>query len=354
MSDGNILIVWDRIGDYHRARVKALEELAGSSRVFTADLGSADKLYGWKTSSNPRHFLLSPKPVEERDFRKRVGAFRKVLKEKAIRNLAIAGYGRPEYIAFLLIGRLRGCRITLFAESWYGRQSLKNRLKGFFLKRLCQVCFVSGERARHHFEKVLGIPGKRILTGYSVVDNGHFAAPPSTEREPVLLCVARFSPEKNLPELIRAFQESRLSGSHRLRIIGGGSQREELEGLIRDPDRVELRDWVRYEDLPAEYARARYFILPSRFEPWGLVVNEAMAAGLPVVVSEACGCEPDLVRDDNGFVFKAGHPESLRRVLDKLATLPESGWQERSRASLRLISGYSCPDWARNLHNSFQ
>lgn len=354
MKDGNALIIWDRLGDYHRARVRAFENRVGREQVFTADFGGTDNLYGWETTGEAeRHFALSPKPVDKPDFFRRVLSFLRVIQRNGIRHLAIAGYGRPAYVAFIILGRLAGCRITLFAESWYGENSLRNRLKGAFLLIFCDRFFVSGSRARDHFHNRLGIPAERILTGYSVVDTAHFGRKSGEGREAVLLCVARFSPEKNLGALIDAFKASRLADSCRLRLIGGGGERENLEKRIGNCPAIEIRDWVSYGELPEEYARARWFILPSRFEPWGLVVNEAMAAGLPVIVSRACGCQPDLVTERNGFVFDHQSAGALKAVLDRLVDISDAEWMEMSGHSQALIRHFGCDDWARQLELSF-
>ena len=75
------------------------------------------------------------------------------------------------------------------------------------------------------------------------------------------------------------------------------------------------------DELPLYYARAKCFVLPSKSEPWGLVVNEAMASGLPVLVSNRCGCVADLVRDGtNGFVFDPFDTRSLAALLVKVST----------------------------------
>lgn len=349
-----ILIIWDRIGDYHRARIAALEQAVGPENVLYADLGGADALYGWNTTGqSDRYFLLSRRPVEQRDLAGRLAAFWRIVRDRGVTRLAIAGYGRPEYVLFILLGRLLGCRITLFAESWYGEGRAKNRLKGLFLRACCHGFLLSGIRAREHFEQRLGIPPWRIFIPYSVVDNDHFAQRSGAPREKIVLCVARFSPEKNLPLLIRSFEASRLAATHHLRIIGGGPQEEALRAAIKDPRRVELAGWVGYRDLPAEYARARFFVLPSRFEPWGLVVNEAMAAGLPVIVSDACGCQPDLVGPANGFVFPAGDGAALTGIFDRIAGLDSLQWEAMSTESRRIIGSLSCTAWARQLVRSF-
>lgn len=354
MPEARTLIIWDRIGDYHRARVRAYEKLVGENSVITADLGASDKLYGWDTTGESgRHFLLSRKPVDQRDIVNRARAFQQILKEHRITRVAIAGYAHPEYFLFLILGRLAGCRIVMFGESWYGTGKLKNFLKGLFLRTFVHKFLLSGKRAREHFEERLGIPAERILEKYSVVDNQHFMQDGTRAREAILLCVARFSPEKNLACLIGAFQESKLADVYKLRIIGGGPEKENLLRQVDTRGQIELVEWVQYAALPAEYERARFFILPSTFEPWGLVVNEAMAAGLPVIVSDACGCGPDLVTKRNGFVFAAGKRQELVRLLDRVAEMDEGEWTQMSNASLEIISGYSCADWAEQLRKGF-
>ncbi len=94
--------------------------------------------------------------------------------------------------------------------------------------------------------------------------------------------------------LIHAFQASGLAEEGwKLRLVGGGPQKEELVALSAEDASIEMRDWVSYEELPALYANASVFCLPSTFEPWGLVVNEAIAAGLTLVLSSDVGAVPE-------------------------------------------------------------
>ena len=352
---GKILIVWDRIGDYHRARVRELDNLAGPDQVCTADFGGRDALYGWEGSEDgKRHFVLSPKQVDQRDCFRRCGNFWSILRKRKIRNVAIAGYGRLEYVLFLVLARLLGCRVTLFAESWYGESLVKNRLKGWFLRLTCHRFFVSGQRAWNHFHERLGIPAKRIFSGYSVVDNAHFEGPAERSSPPVLLAVARFSPEKNLDLLVRAFLKSRLAAGWELRLIGGGPDEDSLRSLDDGTARITFAAWIGYADLPAQYARSRAFVLARRFAPWGVGVKEAMAARLPVLVSDACGCMPDLVREgENGFVFKTGNEASLIKVLDRLEGMSGEELTHMGRQSGLVISEFSCQGWAASLIASF-
>ena len=96
---GNILLVWDRIGDYHAARFQALEDLAGQGSVFISDLGAADQLYQWKNPlhQHPAYLPLSSKPVEKEDYKNRLRNFKKLIESQNIQTVGIAGYGRAEY-----------------------------------------------------------------------------------------------------------------------------------------------------------------------------------------------------------------------------------------------------------------
>jgi glycosyltransferase involved in cell wall biosynthesis len=84
-----------------------------------------------------------------------------------------------------------------------------------------------------------------------------------------------------------------------------------------------LQNWVAYADLPTLYASAHAFILPSLFEPWGLVINEALAANLPVAASTAVGALPDLLGEPYPLSFNPENVAEIAAVLEKLALEPK-------------------------------
>ena len=339
-----ILLVWDRIGDYHAARFRALEEAAGKGNLFIADLGGADTLYQWRNPLNnsEQYASLSSRPVEEPDLNFRMQEFKKLVKKHQVKVVGIAGYGRSEYRAMLHWCFIHGIRTVLFAESWY--PGTLDFLKGAYLRFLCSGFLVSGERARQHFISRLGIPERRVFLPYSVVDNGHFSAAQPDYSSRIILCVARFSPEKNLERLVQAFLESRISrNGWTLKLVGGGPLAEKLRKSAGEG--IEICDWVSYENLPALYAGAAFFILPSSFEPWGLVVNEAMAAGLAVAVSEECGCAPDLV-PDSSFRFPADNIPALSELLKKIAAFSSEDLKILGMKNREHIRAFSPEAWA--------
>jgi glycosyltransferase involved in cell wall biosynthesis len=114
----------------------------------------------------------------------------------------------------------------------------------------------------------------------------------------------------------------------------------ELKFLARDLglDRVTFTGFINQSELPKLYAASDVFVLAAENEPWGLIVNEVMCAGLPVVVGSEVGCVPDLVKvGDNGFTCIAGHPSSLATALEPLVADPALRRRMGSE-SRRLIS----------------
>ena len=346
-------MVWDRIGDYHAARFLALEKIVGEGNVFISDLGGADNLYKWKNplSDHPCYKPLSDIPVQEAALTKRIGTFVSVARKNKIKILGLAGYGRMEYIWILFISKMLGIKVILFAESWYGNNAVINALKGSFLNWFCKGFLVSGLRAKAHFSEKLGIPLHKIEMRYSVVDNAHFQQQSKVEKENILLCVARFSEEKNLIRLISAFKNSKISNSWKLQIVGGGPLKAQLLQAIGNQANVQLSDWLSYSALPILYAHSRVFILPSTFEPWGLVANEAMAAGLPVLLSEQCGCTPDFAGTFDGSTFDAEDEASITFSINKISELSNAELERIGNNNQQKVKNYSTEVWAKNLLN---
>ncbi len=135
-------------------------------------------------------------------------------------------------------------------------------------------------------------------------------------------------------------------------ILGDGELRPQLE---EERGRLGLNQWVlmpgfkQYEELPAWYGLASGFVHASTVEQWGLVVNEAMATGLPVLVSKRCGCARDLVREGvNGFTFDPFDVEELSRRMYDLA----HGDVDRAsmgRASREIIAHWGPERFAQGL-----
>jgi glycosyltransferase involved in cell wall biosynthesis len=201
---------------------------------------------------------------------------------------------------------------------------------------------VPGKAALEYVES-LGVSPERIVIAPNAVDLSIFSLDVDRRRRRdgcTFLYVGRLAPEKGLDVLLRAFDD--VPG--RLLIAGSGPQEAELRS--RTNGRVELLGQLEREELPELYARADCFVLPSRSEPWGMVLNEAAAAGLPLVASEAAGAGYDLIEDGvNGYRVPVDDPPALAEALRKVAADPD--WRARAgERSRQLTAGYTGDAWA--------
>jgi glycosyltransferase involved in cell wall biosynthesis len=137
----------------------------------------------------------------------------------------------------------------------------------------------------------------------------------------VFLFSAKLVERKDPFALLRAYARMRHRGRAAVVFMGDGVLREPLERFAAEHRLAGARfiGFVNQAAIPKHYAMADVFVLPSLVEPRGAVINEAMAVGLPVVVTDRCGSLGDIVLPgDNGFVYPAGDAEALAAILDRL------------------------------------
>jgi glycosyltransferase involved in cell wall biosynthesis len=250
--------------------------------------------------------------------------------------LWIHGYAHLNAWLAAAAGPLRGCRILIREEQTllHDRPWHKALLKEAALRALFSYVYglYIGEQNRRYFLRY-GMEEERLFPARYCVDNAYFRrradelAPARDELRarfgidsdmPVILSAGKLIPKKAPLVLLEAFRRVRERRSCALLFVGDGELRPEIEAAA-GPD-VHLAGFLDQSELPAAYVAADVFCLPSVFhETWGIVVNEALNFGLPVVVSDKVGSAADLVRSGwNGLVVPAGEPEPLADALDKL------------------------------------
>jgi glycosyltransferase involved in cell wall biosynthesis len=288
--------------------------------------------------------------------------------------LVVGGYSFPESLAALLAAAERRLPVVLCSESnWHDAprrpwsEALKRRVV-----RLSQAGLVGGEPQAAYLER-LGLAPEAIFRGYNAVDNQHFASAEFWRQQGAagrqqlglparyLLAVSRFTAKKNLGRLIEGFALWRRDtpAEHQnlsLVILGDGPLRAQLEaqvGALGVQHRVVLPGACAYADLPSRYGLAEAFIHASTVEQWGLVVNEAMAAGLPVLVSSSCGCAPDLVLPGiTGRRFNPQKASSIAEAIHWLLRLPSATTQRLGTAAQQRVASYSPAVFAAGLESA--
>lgn len=156
----------------------------------------------------------------------------------------------------------------------------------------------------------------------------------------VFLFVGRLVEEKKLFNLLDAYARNKANSHKKLFFVGGGPLLGQMEKYIKDLDikGVHFVGFQSRKKLSNFYALADALVLPSRWEPWGMVVNEAMCFGLPVIVSDKVGAYPDLVlNNQNGFVFQAEDTDQLATSIEKMINLSEKEYTSFQNKSIGII-----------------
>lgn len=362
-----LFLQWYRFLPYHFARIKASRELLGPLGIEIEGLETAsqDAIYSQmdQTDANqfPRHLIFPGRtfhsiPIAE--LRQGVWEALDRLRPDAI---AINGYGIPDGRACLLWCLQNRKPAILLSESWEGdaaRSRLKETAKSLIVSQF-DAALTGGTRHREYIQS-LGIPPERIFSGYDVIDNEHFAAGAALARsdeastratlglpKPYILSCGRFVPEKNFAGLLEAYRHYRIKKEEEawdLVLLGDGAESAALRSTAdQEPLRghVHFPGFVSYDQIPAYYGLAGLYVHPSRIEPWGLVVNEALASGLPVLVSDRCGCAVDLVHQGvNGYTFPPNDLGQLTKLLVEM-TGGSRDLAAMGRASLEVAARYA-------------
>ncbi|MDR5878879.1 glycosyltransferase family 4 protein [Caballeronia sp. LZ032] len=246
--------------------------------------------------------------------------------------VVLPGYHRPEYWAMLGACIVTGKRRAVFCDSTARdnpRRMLTSIPKRVFFT-LCDGYFAFGMRSREYLMS-LGAKQDAIFSPCQAAAMPRAFSPGTVVSDrrahrqggrPVFLFVGRLSAEKGINTLVEAFRmlKERVQDAE-LRIVGTGPLGNQLKQQVADAglqDSVQFLGSLQDEPLSREYFGATCMVLPSVREPWGLVTNEALAHGCPVLVSESCGCVPELVVDGvSGYAFPAGDVPALHRVMLK-------------------------------------
>lgn len=247
--------------------------------------------------------------------------------------------------------------IIIHSENPLGQEMKKKKwlliakkiILGFLFKIMKAAVFI-GEENRKFYE-FYGVPSRKLFFSPYSVDNERLRNSPVKDlridlnldpEDVTILFVGKLIHKKRPMDLLRAYEKLDFE-KKALIFVGDGELREELEqyAKIKNINKVIFAGFQNQNELPDWYATADVFVLPSGAgETWGLVVNEAMNFGLPIVVSDTVGCGPDLVREEeNGFIFKLGDVDALSLSLRKMMKVEVR--EEYGRRSREIIQDYS-------------
>lgn len=411
-----IIVVWGMWGPYHCRRLETLRchARALGHEVVGVSLFSGSAAYQWSSPELPDGVLhVNVGSDETRLPVTRLGTLLSLPGRLSADVALLPSYGHWSLVLNLGV-RIAGGHVVMMNDTHAGTAQARG-LKALFKRRVVSsfdAGFVAGKPQRRYFAS-LGMPSERIFTGYDVVDNDYFAdqaAQARTNRDEVrrqydlperyFLSLGRFVAKKNLRVLIRAYRQfldANSASDIHLVMVGSGDDDASLRALCSElnlpvyekskanghtngransnldvpPAKpgVHFYGFRQISENPGFYALAEAFILPSLYDEWGLVVNEAMACGLPVVVSKTAGCAEDLLEPapyedlsaetrspagsvqqnlrSNGLIFDPQSSDELSAALLFLNSNPDL-CSKMGEASKTIIEKFSCQAFAEN------
>jgi glycosyltransferase involved in cell wall biosynthesis len=288
----------------------------------------------------------------------RVPQLERLLTRENFDLVVIQGWNHYGYLRAAWLAKRAGLKVLLRCEATdhvAGSTGIKRLARELLLHWLFRQvdCFAAIGEHNRHFYLARGIAPARIVGMPYCVDNNHFrekaarSDPAALRSElgisddnPVLLYASKLTRRKYADLLLEAYVALPQPRPW-LVIVGDGELRSSLEARVSELSlaRVRFAGFRNQGELPAFYALADVFVLPSVNETWGLVVNEAMNAGCAIVVTDQVGCARDLVKDgDNGWVIPPRDPPALSHAL--AAAIDGARFKSMGARSLERISSW--------------
>jgi glycosyltransferase involved in cell wall biosynthesis len=253
--------------------------------------------------------------------------------------LFFLGWGTITSLLGIAACRMSGTPFFLYGDSSYPppARTFRERLRASWLRKIFGLAsgFMTSGTLNADYYAHYGADRSRFFLLPWAIDNDRFANAPENRElrrrlgarddQLVIVFSAKLLPRKDPMTLLRAVDAMRHRDRAFVLFLGHGELRDQLEAFARERGlHVHFAGFVNQSDLPQHYKSGDVFVLPSTYEPRGAVINEAMACGLPVIVTDRCGSIGDIVVEgDNAFIYPAGDAGALARHLDRLIDEPE-------------------------------
>jgi glycosyltransferase involved in cell wall biosynthesis len=366
----HVVIIWQHFLPYHHARIRQTQQrlIDFGHRLTSIQVASRDASYGFGPDAqkgNVAHICCFPdSSYHDHTVLEIHRAVKQALATLQPDVVFAPATPFPEGMAAVNYRLQSGCRMVMMDDAWEltdtrgGITTLVKRL----IHRNIDGVFIPAESHSAYY-KQLCFPSERIVYGVDVVDNDFFAFGADVARndaavirsasglpEYYFLFVGRFLPRKGLKILLEAYRLYREQAGDiawSLVLVGDGELWREVERLASEIGMVYCIGKRFSEELCRCYGLAEALIVPSESDPWGLVVNEGMAAGLPVIVSTGCGAAKTLVEEGaNGWTFAPGDNGQLTEIMLRLTSMPEDKRREMGVRSRTIVTDWSLDRFA--------
>ncbi len=340
-----IAVLWAELSGYMSAQLTALVAQGVEVVVFHEVSSSVAPFDGEALTHGLRAHAWSGAPNE--------AEVEQLIEEFEPDALLVISWNFGGYRRVARRWRERTLRVLCMDNQWWGTAKQRGgvALSRWVVRPAYDVALVAGER-QADFARRLGFTSEQLIWGVYQGDYERFSAV-AAERGAALppeafLYVGRLVGEKGIDVLAEGYRRYRKRAARPwpLIVAGTGPEAHHLTGN----EGVQMAGFVQPADLPEVFAQAGCLVLPSRFEPWAVVVHEAAAAGLPIVCTWVCGAATRLVLDGyNGVVMSPGDADAVAVACERIGAATPDERRAMGEGSAALARQYSPQRWAENL-----
>lgn len=366
-----IAIIWQRFLPYHLARINRLQALCDRENInlIAIEVASSDESYGFPVVLGENKYeCCFPGQIYHTLHKNDIYGKTLELLSKFKPDIVFApATAFPEGMAAYYYRTKNNKRAVMMDDAWEhtdNRGGITIAIKRLIHKNI-DAAFIPAE-THYSYYKNLGFSSERVIYGVDVVDNDFYHNRSEAVRmdsdlvrskiglpDRYFLFVGRFLPCKGIETLIDAYKEYRRNFEGipwGLVLVGDGPHLNNIQKRVNDCPGVVFAGAQFGDDLCVFYGLASILVVPSITDTWGLVVNEAMASALPVIVSDGCGAARALVLEDkNGWIFPSENVSYLCDTLLNAASLDRKMLVEFGSTSRRIIADWSLDRFAEGV-----
>ncbi len=373
----HIAIIWQRFLPYHWARFEhARQRLKKSGHRLTAiEVAIGDDSYGFPEyrPEKPEEYVCCFPGASYHNHRAQEIYERvlNVLTDLGPDIVFCPATAFPEGMAAVAYRLASGGRVVIMDDAWEHTDQkgfLTNKVK-FLIHKNIDAAFVPAPSHVPYYVR-LGFPQERLIFGVDVVDNDYFMKMAEKVRADdqairakhalplsYFLFVGRFLPSKGIECLITAYQKYREKEETPwdLVLVGSGRHMETIRKSSEDIPGIHLAGPRFGDNLCLYYSLAQALIVPSLRDPWGLVINEGMASGLPLLASRGCGAAQTLIQEgENGWTFEPEDVDSLTDLMCRIASIPQDIRRDMGQKSKEIIAFWSLDRFAEGVSEAIK
>jgi glycosyltransferase involved in cell wall biosynthesis len=337
----NVLIFYTRLPAYWMACLRSTRDRTKSQFLVVRQRPSAESPY--EINSEEGIQLQTIEHFEDKQFLLTVEQFDPQL-------IYVAGWTNQSYLGIAKKYKKKGISVVLGMDNhWQGtiKQYLAIGLSRWFIHPFFSHVWIPGS-AQYPFARKLGFKAPRIKTGLYCADETLFSPDALRQVSVEIVFVGRLVAHKGINELLEVIDDLIATNSmdFRIHFIGNGP----LSSKIPPHPCIKHTSFVEPEKLPQLLKEAKFLILPSNYEAWGLVVHEALLCGLPVISTYQCGAAIDFIEDGiNGFLFQSGDKAKLKSIFKKITSMSDAEYQNFSDQAILASRKVSLANWSATL-----